>query len=106
MDVAASPKSVEQAAKWLNQDAFKSGRKLEVDDKWILVSHLARFGHPEAKNWQEKMKRLDPSDRGKRSLLQTEAVVNDPAVKRRWIDVLKQPRLPIPFAEATFHECK
>lgn len=98
--IVRSTKGLDQLAAWANMKNLAPGMPLDVDRQWQIVTKLARYKHSKANELLAQMKKKDPSDRGQRQALSVEAVQPDPEVKQKWVNVFKQPKPQISFAEA------
>ncbi len=97
---ARTTKGLDQLATWATMKEAGPGFKLDVDRKWALARELARFEHKSAAKLLLALKKEDPSDRGQKQALSAEAIAPTLSVKQKWVDILKQPKPTVTFAEA------
>jgi aminopeptidase N len=100
MHVARTARTLDDLAAWVKKPQVAAGFPWDLDRQWRIAQKLARFNHPAAEPFLATMKKKDPSERGKKQALAAEAVRPDLSIKRKWIDVLKEPKPKISFAEA------
>lgn len=96
--LAETPRALDQLAKWSLTNAPLGPKfPLDLDRRWALVHRLARYNHPRAEASLTLAKSKDPSDRGQRAVLAAEAIRPDANVKRKWVNVLTQPKPQLSF---------
>ncbi len=100
IDLAETSSGLEVLDKWLSNGQINSRFKIDLDRRWDIVRKFARHGHKSLNVELAKAKKLDRSDRGTREALSVEAIQPDLAIKRKWVDVLKEPTPSVSLAEA------
>ncbi len=98
--VAQTEKALAQLVSWSKQPKINAKFALDLDRRWALARQLARFQHPAAAGLITQLKREDPSERGKKSALSTEAVQPNIEVKRKWVQMVETAKPAVSFAEA------
>jgi len=99
--LARTPSSLELLTKWSKGATVAPGLPLDLDRQWMVARQLARFQRQEAATSAvAQLKRKDTSDRGQRQALAIEAVQPDYSIKQKWVNILKQPKPSVSYAEA------
>jgi hypothetical protein len=91
--LAQSPPALNQIAQWAHQPVT------DMDQRWMIARQLTRFAHPAAAALTKELQRKDGSDRGARALLAIEAIKPLPAVKRKWVDILKKDKSDLSLSQ-------
>lgn len=92
--------ALDRVAELMDKKEIAAKFPWDPDRQWSVVQRLTRFQHPRADELLARMKEKDPSERGQKAALAAEAVRPDLGVKRKWIDLLKQPKPAVSFQEA------
>jgi len=98
VSLAQTPKTLGQLVLWFKGMGLSKGLVIDTDRKWFLVRQLSRYSHPEAAQVLAELKSQDTSDRGKKEGMAVEAIQPDLDVKKKWVNVIKEPEPKLSFA--------
>lgn len=99
---ARSPKALAQLSAWAiaNPKMVAKGMPFDIDRKWNVAKGLARFQQAIPEKFLAELKKSDTGDRGKRNAMAVEAIAPDPAVKEKWVKILRADKPSVSFEEA------
>lgn len=100
IDLASTRVGLDALAAWAASGRVNKSLSVDLDRHWKIVRRLARYQHPQLNTQLANVKKLDRSDRGVRESMAVEAIQPVLSIKRKWVDILKQPQPTISLAEA------
>ncbi len=98
--LAQTPEALARVAEWAKTLNVGPGLKLDLDQRWMMVRQLTRYGQKDASALFARLKEIDASDRGQKARLEIEAIQPRLQVKQKWFAIVTRPKPELSLADA------